>query len=229
MQDVLTKCINLELSQHQQQQNDETLATTNNYNKDEWLVVEMAVLLYMGKLNDAFLLWRRTVPNNSATTGENDSNNNNIMSNERPEGLKKLWRVGSAMFQYESNAAFKEIHDILNNQTNTIPQPLNQTIMLQIEEAYRERIIQTLSKVYHKIHVNVATEKLGFNANQECLMYLQNVGWSVTGADSMYLSPPARVNNTDKKADTLNGASTQQNIAMLSDIVTFLERKRVNA
>ena len=56
IQDVLVKCVNVEL---QQQQHDDP----NNYNTNEWLILEMAVLLYMGNLNDAFLLWRRTAPN----------------------------------------------------------------------------------------------------------------------------------------------------------------------
>merc|ERR1712232_775015 len=111
IQDILTKCIDFELSQHQHQhQNDHT----NNYNKDEWLTMEMAVLLYMGKLNDAFLLWRRAGTVNTQQGQEEE---------ERAEGLNLLWRIGSAMFQHESAAAFKAIHDILLH--TMLPRPLN--------------------------------------------------------------------------------------------------------
>lgn len=248
--ELLTKCIHMELQQqHPNNFNSNNSSSSNDMN--EWMIMEMALLLYMGEINDAFLLWRRnTAPINNNTNngthhpslleGDNESVVVNNRNNEtQANGLELVWKIGAAMIQHDATSAFAAMQEML--QDDTIPKPLNRAILFEIKESYRVRMASQIGTVYSKIQLNVAAEKLGFCMEEEaCLIYLQSMGWIVCESvttSGCYLSPPPKKSSAvlnpsvaQQEEQKQSGTySTQQSISMLTDIVTFLERKRVNA
>jgi len=180
-----------------------TNADGSKIQHDQILVMEMACYLYLGRINQAWHLWRRTLPSSDGT-------------NYRSESLQEIWKVGSAMVAHDSIQAISHLKQIQSSP----PSPLSSTIISEILEKYRERVSEHLSTGYTKLNPKYAAEKLGYDNSAESLLYLEKIGWTLQGA---FLTPPVR---TAVGAKDVKGV---EKIGMLTDIVSFMEKERMNA
>lgn len=180
-----------------------TNADGSEIQQDQILVMEMACHLYLGHINQAWHLWRRTLPSADG-------------NNYRSESLQQMWKVGSAMLANDSIQAISDLKKIQSSP----PSPLSSTIISEILENYRERVSENLSTGFMKLNSVYAAEKLGFVNSADSVGYLEKRGWTLKGA---FLIPPLRTvrGRTDVKGI--------EKIVMLTDIVSFMEKERTNA
>jgi len=163
------------------------------------LVMEMSALLYLGQIHEAWHLWRRT-------------------HNSTRPNLSKIWTVGAAMLAQDSSLAISNLEKLKSDG----PRPLTEEIIRDIVLTYRERVSEALAKVYEKLHVDRAAEKLGFESAELVVSYLENRGWTRSGEGGVFLAPP-------KKEKEVCSVALKQGLERITDIVSFLERERLNA
>mmetsp|Transcript_2293 Transcript_2293/g.2963 ORF Transcript_2293/g.2963 Transcript_2293/m.2963 type:complete len:222 (-) Transcript_2293:125-790(-) len=199
VEEIALLCVSRELNQPDPYSN----ADGSEIQLDEILVMEMACYLYLGQINNAWHLWRRTLPSSNG-------------KNYRSESLEKIWGVGSAMLGHDSIKAITCLKEL----TTSPPAPLSPTIITELLDKYRERISDNLSSGYMKLNVDCAAEKLGFENLPDTVDYLEKRGWTSQG---IFLTPPRRTMGGEMEVKGV------EKMAMLTDIVSFMEKDRMNA
>lgn len=208
-------------------------------------VAELAALLHLGDYVHARHLWRRHRPAPGGsdpadkTTG-GGSGATEESSDPELRQLARLWAAAKSMIGDEPAAAYAA----LDGCTSSGLEPLA-TYAGEVRGSYRVRCVRRMGKAYDRMKTESCRAWFGYGDGEDGTMIeeLKRRGWSVEetagegGGDAKLLvTPPldwepeeVEEDEMDAKEDAEAGRGDYgERIKSLTEIVSFMERKRLN-
>lgn len=196
-------------------------------------VTELAALLHLGDYVHARHLWRR----HSSTPGIEPADGAAEDSSD-PElrQLALLWTAARSVISDEPKAAYAA----LDRCKSSGVEPLA-TYAAEVRGSYRERCVRRMGVAYDRMRVESCQAWFGYAEGEDGTMIeeLEGRGWSQEAGEGekfLLVPPPPGWEPEEEEEDAMDanenagaaGDDYNDRIKSLTDIVSFMERKKLN-